>query len=167
MPRREFKPIPQLTDLEIANFESYIKKRSAKECWPWIGYSPDDGGGYGRVTIRGIGFIAHRVAYFIATGKDPEEMRVCHSCDNPPCCNTAHHFLGTDGDNMRDRTQKGRSPKGIKNGRAKLTEAQVREIKAMLASKQFSQQEIADRFGVNQTMIGFIHRGVQWSHITI
>ena len=80
-------------------------------------------GGYG-VAPRGAGDgsrRAHRVAWFEANGPIPDGMEVCHSCDNPPCENVDHLFLGTHRENMHDAIQKGRIVKS-KHGGAMMYE---------------------------------------------
>ena len=77
-----------------------LDKSSA--CWTWTGKRYPTG--YGRFGKH----YAHRVAYELAYGPIPEGMHVCHSCDNPPCCNPAHLWIGTPKDNMQDRERKGR-----------------------------------------------------------
>lgn len=64
-------------------------------------------GGYGRVLVSG-----HRLAYELANGPIPEGLLVLHKCDNPACCNPDHLFLGTAGDNMADKSRKGRHRNG-------------------------------------------------------
>jgi len=80
-----------------------VKRGEPDECWPWTrSLSPK---GYGRVRGRN----AHRVAYELTYGPIPPGMFVCHTCDNPPCCNPAHLFLGTYLDNIADMVAKKRS----------------------------------------------------------
>lgn len=76
------------------------------DCWPWRGQL--GGGGYGRVHWLGHSLRAHRKAYELLVGPIPSGLHVCHSCDNPPCCNPAHLWLGTDADNLADMRAKGR-----------------------------------------------------------
>ncbi len=88
--------------------------RSGPACWPWIGAR--NPGGYGNF---GIGYRTHRasrVAYELTFGPIPAGMFVCHSCDNPPCCNPEHLFLGTNADNLRDMATKGRATGGKATG---------------------------------------------------
>jgi DNA invertase Pin-like site-specific DNA recombinase len=103
-------------------------------------------------------------------------MHVCHTCDNRACCNPSHLFVGTAADNNADRARKGRSaprhkiwavqhpPKGERNGRAKLTEGDVREARALHKSGMTT-QEIAKQFSVSNGTIWFIVSGVNWTHV--
>lgn len=78
------------------------------DCWPWKGSL--NSGGYGRLGagVTGKKLLAHRRAYEIEFGTIGKGLKVCHACDNPPCCNPGHLFLGTDADNIRDAASKGR-----------------------------------------------------------
>jgi len=83
------------------------KVNKTQECWLWIGYR--DARGYGRIMRQGKVCGTHRVSWEIHNGQIPEGMGVLHSCDNPPCVNPQHLFIGTQKDNMRDCTRKGRA----------------------------------------------------------
>ena len=77
-------------------------------CWGWRG-SIQSGGGYALVSSR---HYAHRIAYEATHGDIPDGMYVLHSCDNPPCSNPIHLFVGTNLDNMEDMSRKGRARNG-------------------------------------------------------
>jgi len=117
---------------------------------------------------------AHRVAWILSRGPIPGGMLVCHHCDNPPCCNPDHLFIGTHADNIRDRTQKNRSYQGERVWTNKLTEAQVIEIRMNFVPAngrrgarrgRVSNCEIARRYGVTDQLISQILRGKVWKHI--
>jgi hypothetical protein len=105
MAERYHRPIPPLTQKQVERFLSRVAKGQANECWLWTRAKFTDG--YGAITIKKSTMRASRVAYFIATGIDPGDKLVCHRCDNPPCCNPAHLFLGDDSDNLMDASAKG------------------------------------------------------------
>lgn len=89
--------------------ETRINKEMQPDCWIWTLAKDKDG--YG-VAHKGRGnFRAHRISYETFIGPIPEGFSVCHHCDNPPCCNPAHLFLGTNQDNMDDMVAKGRKPR--------------------------------------------------------
>lgn len=81
----------------------------ADECWPWKG-AIHNKLGHGSFSFNGRARVASRFALQIQLGRElrPGEY-ACHKCDNPPCVNPAHLFVGTHADNMRDMIQKGRS----------------------------------------------------------
>lgn len=74
----------------------------SEECWEWTG--PRVPRGYGQLGRLYV----HRLVAEAAFGPIPPKYQVCHHCDNPPCCNPAHLFVGTQSDNMRDMVAKGR-----------------------------------------------------------
>lgn len=111
--------------------------------------------------------MAHRVSWELAHGQPPKD-KALHRCDNPPCVRPDHLFDGTHADNMRDRNQKQRQHSGAKvgpvmwgskNGRSKLSEDQVHEIRRRYSSGGISQLKLAEDYGVNQTKISAVVRG--------
>lgn len=151
----------------LARFWSQVRRGNADDCWEWTGYKSAQG--YGRVNykypIRTTK--AHRFSYYLAHGSLPENMSVCHRCDNPSCVNPAHLFLETNAGNVADRVRKGRSVVPFSRGSAKknavLTESQVLEIKEALRASSASQSELARKFGVARATINNIAQGNNWA----
>ena len=106
---------------------------------------------------------AHRLAWELANGPIPVGLHVLHRCDNPGCVRPAHLFLGTNADNCRDKALKGRSLRGERNAKAKLTEADVREIRRL--GPTVAKAEIAQRFGITRQQVVHILSRAQWKHV--
>lgn len=102
---------PKPTDAEIVAFLwSNVEKRGEDECWPWIRRA--NAKGRGVLNFQGFRALAPRVAYFAGSGEwPPSDLFVCHTCDNPACCNPAHLWPGTPKDNAGDMIRKGRAGK--------------------------------------------------------
>lgn len=149
--------MPEPTLKEIARFHSYYL-RKPEVCWTWQGGKFNDG--YGSFTLRNITYHAHRVAYLIANGPFNQLLLVCHHCDNPPCCNPEHLFLGTQSDNIIDCFQKGRyiMPKGENHPSAILSDQEITEIRKLYATGNFTQKELGIKFSSSQTNICYIIR---------
>jgi hypothetical protein len=101
-------------------FWLYVRKGGTDDCWPWIGPIAKSRRGYGRFKRGGrvVGSEqSHRLAWEFTHGaKPPPDLFVCHRCDNPPCCNPAHLFLGTAKENNHDMWKKGRGSRGPEHG---------------------------------------------------
>ena len=127
-------------------------------CWEWHGAR--DSGNYGHICIDSKSEKAHRVSWTIHNGPIPDGMKVLHSCDNPPCWNPNHLFIGIQQDNITDMQVKGRAPIrfGTNNGRAVLSEKQISEVLVLLKENRLTQAEIGERYRVAQTTISYIKR---------
>lgn len=128
-------------------------------CWEWTRCR--DGHGYGRVWDGERVSAAHRVAYVVYRGLIPIGKRVLHTCDNPPCFNPSHLYLGTQKDNVRDMIERRRGLVGSHNGASVLTEQQVLDIRE--SSKTKTGYRIAKETGINYNTIYDILRGDTWS----
>lgn len=128
-------------------------------CWEWTGTRHRHG--YGVIMIDGSIFRTHRVSFEVLKGEKPGDQHVCHSCDNPPCINPDHLWLGSHGDNMGDCSAKGRMHQGEKHGMAKLTDDDVREIRA----SNLSGVELTRIFGVGGAAISNIRNHKAWKHV--
>jgi HNH endonuclease/Helix-turn-helix domain len=159
------KKITQPTAERVNVFWSKVKIQS-NNCWEWQAGKDKDG--YGNFIISTTAYRVHRIVYFLYYLTDPEEFVVCHNCDNPPCVNPLHLFLGTVLDNVRDRIRKGRSnpPKGEnKVSSSKLTNEEVLEIRRRYSKGKESQTALAKAFGVDQPSISRIVSRKRWKHI--
>jgi hypothetical protein len=141
-------------------FLAKVCRDAASGCWLWHGMV--DPAGYGAVRLDGRELRAHRLAWMLFCGEIPPGMVVCHKCDVRACVNPEHLFLGTSLDNSQDMLNKGRNLRGERHHSAKLTEAQVSRIKAMLAEDRLYISEIAREFGVAPSTIRAISQGKNW-----
>lgn len=138
-------------------------------CWLWTGSTT--GGGYGYISPggRAEGVPAHRVSWELHNDLIPDGLWVLHRCDNRPCVNPAHLFLGTVGDNNRDMFAKGRAwqqqhpermPRGEDHHSAILSDAQVAEIRHRYANGETNQSALAREYGVSHgTVNRYVTRG--------
>lgn len=114
------KPIPELSDVDMVRFYEFVDRNPGHgpqgECWMWTGGIRRVEDGYGAFWLKGGTFTAHRIAYLIETEVDPLDNLVLHRCDWPLCCRGSHLFLGSQDDNMKDKTSKQRQAVGDRNG---------------------------------------------------
>lgn len=149
----------------LERFWEKVDRHGPDECWPWLGAR--HGYGHGHIRVDGDVAKAHRVSYTINVGPIPDGLFVCHTCDNPPCVNPSHLWLGTHADNMADMVAKGRGALGVKHGElsplAKLTERDVRDIR----QSALPGAAVAESYGVSEGAISSVRRGKSWSHLPI
>lgn len=140
-------------------------------CWEWTGaYNRR---GYGRMGVDGKTRYTHRLSWEVFHGSIPDGLCVCHRCDNPPCVNPAHLFLGTNAENTADRHRKGRTarvgaPKGEANVNAKLTAEAVRVIRSTYRpfDRRNGSRALARLFGVSSRTVQEVVEGTRWRHVS-
>ncbi|CAN5813743.1 HNH endonuclease [soil metagenome] len=144
-------------------FWSRVDKQDARNCWLAHG---ENCSGYTRLRFDGVDLLAHRLSWQIHHGDIPAGMFVLHRCDNPPCVNPEHLFLGTKKDNAKDRDRKGRFVvlHGSLNGRAALDEEKVIDIKSRIKLGE-SNASIGRDYGVTKEAIFKIKHGLSWKRV--
>lgn len=166
----------------VERFWSYVDVRSDDGCWEWQKTRAPNG--YGRIYIGKKGYCASRWIYGVLHGPIPDEMQVCHRCDNRACVRPDHLFLGTRSDNMRDCASKGRNimqrkphlsslhlkrcrsnVKGERHGNAKLNAQDVLAIRARLKSGERAAL-VASDFGISEPYARAIARRRSWAHLS-
>lgn len=148
-------------DRKRVEFNSKYKVNKTSGCFEWVG--TPNGNGYGVMQFHGRQTLAHRVSWFLNCG-DPGELFVCHKCDNPPCVNPDHLFLGSAADNNKDKGRKGRHPAQLnkpkylkillsaQKANTKLTNKDLLKIYKM-SMAGIPQKQIAHFFNVGQSGI--------------
>lgn len=148
-------------DRHLARYRSKIIQGGADDCWGWTG-APDPKG-YGRFKVREKSHLAHRWGYANTVGPICGGLSVCHRCDNPPCQNPRHWFLGTNHDNVLDRHAKGRTVmprfRGEASPAAKLSDAQAADVISRYREGGVSQRVLALEYGINQATVSLIVNG--------
>lgn len=136
----------------------------SEHCWPWVGSTNEQGYGRTRTIVYGKQEVyAHRVAWALAYQRACV-VKVCHSCDHPPCCNPTHLWAGTQQHNVVDAIRKKRYRQLYRRPR-KLTDRKVRHIKRLIALGTLTFTQIAKRYHVSQPLISQIHAGWAWKHL--
>lgn len=143
---------PPLAEKDTERFFVKVDRTDPEGCWLWQAATDRDG--YGLFKLAGRKWRAHRVAALL-DGRDPRGKVVRHTCDNPSCVNPAHLKVGTQKENMRDRTRRGR------NGQAKLDPEQVRRIRA----SDRPSKALARKYDVSASNIREIRTGRSWKHV--
>lgn len=143
----------------MKRFWSKVSVGKPDACWPWKGNRHRQGYGFFKVGTRNV--LAHRVAYCLTNGLDilkfSSKIKVLHSCDNQPCCNPAHLFVGTQKNNIDDMIAKGR--RGTCS--AKLTPEQVIAIRA--DDRPYA--DIAAEYGVARHTVYLVVTRRRWRNL--
>ena len=142
----------------VTRFMSRVHKTNS--CWLWTGYVHKPSG-YGRFCINGREVNAHRAAHYLFFGFVSNTLDVCHTCDNRLCVNPSHLFIGTRAENLRDAARKGRMANGARNGQAKLTWTEVKEIRQRHKSG-LSQRKMSKEYSVSPSTICRLLKGKAW-----
>ncbi len=153
-PRQRIQRRPRLVHRHPDPHVRFMSKWVEDEvtgCWIWQGSLND--AGYGRFAHDGRSNLAHRYSYQYFNGEIPDNAFVCHSCDTPACCNPTHLWLGSQADNMRDASQKGRLPTGSRRYRG--TPEHVVKLIRRLHEQGLRQKDVAARAGV---CVGTVYR---------
>jgi len=133
-------------------------------CWEWLGSKYKDG--YGRIKINQLSYLAHRLVYEQIYGNIPIGLYVCHTCNNPSCCNPNHLYGGTSKDNMNQKVREGRQAKGKQCfSNVKLTDEEVLKIRRLYSIKEYTQRKLGEIFGVCQAEISMIVNNKKWKYL--
>ena len=141
-----------------------------ENCWEW--QRARQNGGRGKNHGVWLSTSAHRRAWELLRGEIPLGLCVLHLCDNPPCVNPNHLFLGTIADNNRDMREKGRGKSfggkrpdnsGEKNGMSKLNEESVDYIRELYSTTAFTQKELGTLLDIPRTTINQVVKGGRWN----
>lgn len=153
-------------------FWEKVNVKGVDDCWEWNASRVEQG--YGRFMHNGKTVRAHRLSWIIENGEIPAGMQVCHKCDNPPCVNPNHLFVGTPKDNAQDKVKKGRSSAGAKNPmygskrfgehnpNVKISRAIADQIRTEYSSGLVTQAALATRFGISQVAVSQIILNKRW-----
>ena len=172
--RRQYKKIDfKATPSDKARFWAKVDKDSIAgptgDCWLWTAARLKSGYGVFNIGPNCRSFLAHRASWLIANDCIPSDRMVCHKCDVPSCVNPDHLFLGTQFDNMRDCSEKGRTRKNGLRGEDmpanKLTTEQVLEILRTYPASGKGYAEIGKKYGVGGDAISGILRRKTWKHL--
>lgn len=166
------KPIPLHSDPVLSSYgvthtfvDRFFKKvKKSDGCWLWTGNLNECGYGTIGSGKNGKTILSNRACWLIHKGKIPDGLCVLHKCDNPACVNPDHLWIGTHAENMIDRQNKGRTPKGSLCGRVKLTEEIVLSIRKD-HSLGMTRLAVAKKYNTSRTSaFAIIHR-LSWKHI--
>ena len=142
----------------IAQLMKGAKRNPNTGCPEW--FAPRNPRGYGFIQYRGLKWLAHRFSWIATHGPIPDGKYVCHRCDNPPCVNPEHLFIGTAKENSHDAKRKGRTRGGL----PRLNPVIAAQIKRRLADGETAAQ-IARQLDIDYDLVFGIKSGRAWKHV--
>jgi len=159
--------IRNFSKIKPSRFQKFLRNFKVMEsgCWEWVkSKSP---GGYGSFSVFRRQVSASRASWIINNGEIGPGLCICHKCDNPPCVNPNHLFVGTVIDNVNDRHFKKRDAKqcGESHPGVKLKSKEVFEIRMKFKTGRFTKTDLGKEFGVHRAMIRRIVTGIGWKSL--
>jgi len=160
-----------LSPADEKRFWSKVARGRSDECWEWQASAIR---GYGQFQVRRTMLKAHRLAWLLSGNGIDAGQCVLHKCDNPGCCNPQHLFLGTVGDNNRDRHAKRRDATGARHGSvshpnavlrgdahpsSRVSDETVRKIREEYVPGRITQRALGLRHGLSNQQVSNIVRG--------
>lgn len=149
---------------EIQRVRFWAKVLQTEACWIWRGAVDKDGYGYYAFAEGEKKNKAHHLAFEDQIGPIPLGLFVLHHCDNPPCVNPQHLFLGTQQDNLADMCAKGRQARGESHGLSQLNSDDIIAIRRF-KQERVPQHAIAKWFGISQGNVSNIIHRKRWGHV--
>lgn len=158
--------LPSAEEYKASVFWTRASKGLSDECWEWqAGRNRDGYGKYSWPVGHGKRIrAAHRIAYLLHYGELPDNLFVCHHCDNPSCVNPTHLFLGTALDNGGDSAAKGRR-NGELNSNAKLTDTDVVTIRRRRNAGEKVRDIAKDYVAVTPEQVWAVAANKSWKHL--
>lgn len=168
--------------IAVRFWEKIIKGKNEDDCWSWSAAISNKGYGVLGEDRTGITIPASRVSWMLHFGEIPEGLHVCHHCDNPPCCNPKHLFVGTRSDNMQDCKAKGRMSMppinnrfGEDNHKHRLSKEDILSIREEYANLPYSScghnkrlgtvTALAEKWKIGKMHLHQIVKREVWPHI--
>ena len=153
-----------VTDSLRARFTARIDRQGAEDCWQWLGATRN---GYGAIKHERRVLSAHVVAWVLQNGPVPDQAIICHTCDNPLCCNFYHLYAGTPSTNVRDADQRRRIPRphGCQQPNAVLNDQAVALFRSLRLVLGWGSTRVSAATGYAQETVAAAMRGTRWKHV--